>query len=484
MAAVSGYFGVHTRPPGSVTSEPEYEIINMDHVFESKEELVAPTSIVDVLSNSLLLRQIVPYISPSAVFALAATNKTINSVLYQSPDSFRFLDLSSVKSATFDCAPIDKGAINWRSQRMDEALTEDEFYSGPLRGIMSKLARRNILSNVTTMILDGLTVPADVIREIISEDRFNVRILSIREAKHLNERKLMQVLKYAVRPSRPEGTPKLKGLYVFGSMDPRPTPPEPVIGRRRSPTRYPDSPPQSVMNALGAQLGAEWNKKSQEALNSELCGITDKWYQPGRMFKKTLASDWAETLQACEGIIHFDAVLCRGPRHDPQNFVGIDPETIDQYNGYIAPSVATVALGTAGCTKCGSCPEGPAVFGQSPTHQLPLLAPPPLHASSIRAAQLPYTKDGTIPKLFVRCTECLKHRWCERCNKWWDESCYKPGNTRTELQNTEWLTQWQTLSAEGEGPAKEEIKVHMGLCVETCLVGELMDGAGEGGMWG
>jgi hypothetical protein len=486
MAVALGFFGVHTRPPGTVVYEPELEISKVDATFQFKEETIMPTSIVDVLSNSLLLRQIAPYISPAAVFALAATNKKINGILCQSPDTFRRLDLSSVKSATFDAAPLDKGAIAWRSQRMDESLTEDEFYSGPLRGIVSKLARRHVLGNVTTMILDGLTVPVDVIREIVSEDRFNVRILSVREAKNMNERKLMQVLKYAVRPSRPEGTPKLKGLYVFGAMDPRPAPPEPVFGRRRSPTRYPDSPPQSVMSVLGAQLGAEWNKKSQDALNAARCGTTDKWYQPGRMFKKTLIADWAETLQACEGIIHFDAVLCRGPRHDPQNFIGVSPESLDHHNNYIPPTVATVALGASGCAKCGSCPEGPAVFGQSPSHQLPLLAPPPMHASSVRAAQIPCTKDGTIPRLFARCTECLKHRWCERCHKWWDESCYKPGNTRTELQNTEWLTQWQTLSAEdgGEGQPKEEIKVHMGLCVESCLVGGLMDGAGEGGMWG
>jgi len=212
---------------------------------------------------------------------------------------------------------------------------------------------------------------------------------------------------------------------------------------------------------LGAQLGAEWNKKSQEALSTDLCGTEDKWYQPGRMFRRTPISDWAETLQACEGIIHFDAVLCRGPRHDAVNFIGMDPDAPqNHYNTYLPPTLATIALGQAGCAKCGSCPEGPAVFGQSPTHQLPLLSPPPLHSSSIRAAQYPHSKNGLMPKLFVRCAECLKHRWCERCNKWWDESCYKPGNTRTELQNTEWLQQWQMISAEGQmEQPKEDIKM-------------------------
>jgi hypothetical protein len=465
----SGYVGVCTQPPGllqPLNGSDEHKNITASIALHDS----MPTTLLDLLSNSIVLRQTAPYLPPSSLLKLATASKSFNSlVICQSHETFRYLDLSLVKAAAIDGSPIDSGGINWRSKRMDEALTEDEFYSGPLRGIMSRLARQNMLENVSTMILDGLSVPADVVREIIAEDRFNVRILSIREAKHLNERKLMQVLHYAVRPTRPAGTPKLKGLYVFGPMDPRPAPPEPTIGRRRSPTRYPGSSPSGVMSALGATLGAEWNKKSQEALSSDLCKTEDKWYQAsGRMVKRTPIPGWAETLQACEGIIQFDAVLCRGPRHDVQ------------HNLYIPPTIATVALGPDGCAKCGTSPEGPARFGQSPSHHLPLLAPPPLHASSIRAAQLPRSKDGSgPPALYVRCAECLKQRWCERCHKWWDESCYTPG-TRTTLQNLELLQNWQMAEHEHR---EDDIKVHMGLCVETCLVGEMMVGAGSGGMW-
>lgn len=444
-----------------------------------------PLTLVELLSNSLVLRQTAPYIPVSSLYALSQTSKSLRQAVASSPEATRYLDLSTIKMASLNTSPIDAGGISWRSQRMDEALTEDEFYSGPLRGIMSRMLRQNVLGNVSTMILDGLTVPAEIVREIIAEDKYNVRILSIREAKHLNERKLMQVLNYAVRPSRPTGTPKLRGLYVFGPMEARPGPIEPEIGRKRSPTRYPDSSPAGVMNALGAQLGAEWNKKSQEALNTELDGVEDKWYQKsGSMFKKTPLSDWAKTLKACEGIIHFDAVLCRGPRHDAQNYANQDPDVPpNPHNTFLHPALATIALGPHGCSKCKSSPEGPAAFGTSPSHHLPLLAPPPLHSSSIRAAQWPHTKEATAepPSLFVRCKDCLKHRWCERCGKWWDEACYMPHNTRTELQNHEFM-QWQVLSTE-ERP-KEDIKVHMGLCVDQCLVGELMHGAGGGGMWG
>lgn len=474
-------FGDCTRPPGLIASELT-NITKMENLSIAKSDKM-PTSLVDLLSNSLVMRETAPYLPVTAIHALLAVSKGLNATILQSPDTYRYLDLSPIKSATFDSSPIDAGGISWRSQRMDEALTEDEFYSGPLRGIMSKLLRLNVLSNVSTMVLDGLTVPTEIVREIISHDQYNVRVLSIREAKHLNERKLMQVLKYAVRPSRAYGTPKLRGLYVFGPMETRPGPPEPIIGRRRSPTRYPDSSPAGVMSALGAQLGAELNKQSQEALTADLSGVKDKWYQPtGKMFRKTLDEGWAETIKACEGLIHFDAVLCRGPRHNASNYAGQGSDAIpNPYNTFLAPQVAVVALGH-GCEKCKTCPEGPARFGASPSHHLPLLAPPPLHSSLIRTAQHPQTKIPTLepPPLFVRCAECLKHRWCERCGKWWDESCYMPV-VRTDTQTKE-LVQWQVLSTE-EAP-KDEIKVHMGLCIENCLVGEMMAGAGSGGMWG
>ncbi|KIW08258.1 hypothetical protein, variant [Verruconis gallopava] len=470
--AVAGSFGECTRPPGGNVMQPHIDL-SMAGTSQLTHPSKMPLTLLDLLSNSIIMRQTAPYIPVSSLYALSRASKSFRQVVACSPEATRYLDLSTIKVATFDISPIDSGGISWRSQRMDEALTEVDFYSGPLRGIMSRLLRQNVLGNVATMILDGLTVPAEFVGEIISEDKYNIRILSIREAKHLNERKLMQVLNYAVRPTRPPGTPKLKGLYVFGPMEARPGPLEPEIGRRRSPTRYPDSSPAGVMNALGAKLGAEWNKKSQEALNNELCGIEDRWYQKsGSMFKKTPLSDWATTLKACEGIIHFDAVLCRGPRHDPNNFTNQDPNSPpNPHNTFLLPAVATIALGPHGCSKCKSSPEGPAIFGKSPSYHLPLLAPPPMHSSSIRAAQWPHTKDSTAepPRLFVRCKECLKHRWCERCGKWWDEACYMPLNTRTELQNQEFM-QWQVLSTE-ERP-KEDIKVHMGLCVDHCLVGE------------
>ncbi|KAF1842386.1 uncharacterized protein K460DRAFT_370355 [Cucurbitaria berberidis CBS 394.84] len=436
-----------------------------------------PTSLADLLSNTLILRQTAPYLPVSSLRNLSRTSKALHHVIYQSPEAFRYLDLSPVKSAVVPIdGPLDVGGISWRTERMDEALSEDDFYSGPLRGIFSRLDKFKVLRNVHTLVLDGLSVTAELVKELLTEERYNVRILSIREVKHLNERKLQQYLRYAVRPSRRAGTPRVKGIYLFGPRDPTPLPASPT-------TKEPaTAASRGFMSSQGAQISAEWNQKSTEALNAALARVEDKWYQSsGKMTSKRPSPEWAEILQACEGIIAFDAVLCRGPRHDPSKAYvreGIADGHLHPAS-FLRPTIATVALGSAGCESCHSCPEGPAVFGYSATSQFPLLSPVPLHGSSVRAAQIPHTVDGSPPPaLYVRCEDCLKGRWCERCHKWWDEDCYAGSiiAQRTELQQTELTESLQTNGTSHLIP-KQTIKVH------NCLAEEMMKGSGSNGMW-
>lgn len=441
-----------------------------------------PTSLVHLLSNTLILHQTAPYLSVSSLCALSATSRALRYIIRQSPEAFRYLNLSSVKSAIvpFD-GPLDAGGIVWRAQRMDESLSEDEFYSGPLRGIFSRLDKQSLLRNVHTLVLDGLSVTAELVKDLLTEETYNVRLLSIREVKHLNERKLQQYLRYAVRPSRPKGTPRVKGIYLFGSRDPAPG--SPTI------SKPPLSVSRGIMSSQGAQIGVEWNHKSSDALSTALAHTEDKWYQSsGKMIAKRPSSEWAEILQTCEGIIAFDAVLCRGPRHDPSKAYMVESagHGTSHPASFLRPSIATVALGPSGCESCHTSSEGPAIYGCSPSSHFPLLSPVPLHGSSLRAAQTPQTLDGSkAPLLYVRCEDCLKGRWCERCNKWWDEDCYA-GSTvahRTELQQTELTEELQSNGTTRLIP-KQTIKVHMGLCVDHCLVNEMMAGAGSNGMWG
>ena len=430
-----------------------------------------PTSLADLLSNTLVLRQTAPYLPAVSLCALAKTSRALHVAIRQSPDTFRYLDLSPLKAAICPVdEPLDSGGINWRHERMDEALTEDDFYSGPLRGILSKLEQQHILRNVHTLLLDGLSVTAEFVKELLTEERYNVRLLSIREVKHLNERKLQQYLRYVVRPSRPAGTPRVKGIYLFG---PRESTQQPSSSTTKQSASH---AAKGYVSSQGAQIGADWNQKSSDALTAALSRTEDKWYQPsGRMMTKKPSAEWAEILQACDGLIAFDAVLCRGPRHNASR----THVSGDLHNGwsfsapYLRPSIATVALGPAGCEACQSCPEGSAVFRSSPRNQFPLLSPVPLHGSSVAAAQMPHTVGGSkFPSLFVRCEDCLKGRWCERCHRWWDEKCYAQSNIaqHTELQQTE-LIQAIEMGGGYHIISNRKTKVRMGLCVEHCLDG-------------
>jgi len=174
--------------------------------------------------------------------------------------------------------------------------------------------------------------------------------------------------------------------------------------------------------------------------------------------------DVSDLLQTCDGIIAFDAVLCRHHSTDLSNF---DP----------TPRIAVVRL--AGCQSCGSCPEGPALPGVAPESHLPLLSPPPLHSSSVKAAQTMNVQGATYAPLVVRCLNCLQNRWCERCNAWWCESCYVVERTK-KTAGSEGASTWPAPTAHEHS----KVRVHNGLCVSKCLINELLVGSGEGGMWG
>ncbi|OQO07896.1 hypothetical protein B0A48_06688 [Cryoendolithus antarcticus] len=215
-----------------------------------------PPTLLDLLSNSLVLGQVSPLLPVSALLFLSRTSKSVRQLIYSSREAWRYLDLSPLKSAQLDASPIDVGGVSWRAERMDEALSEDDFYAGPLRGIFSQMHSWRVLKWVQVLVLDGLSVPADLVREIVMEERFGVRILSVRGATHLNLSKLQQVLVYAVRPSRPETVLRFKALYVFGSKDdPKQLPPSIDLLNGGG-----------VTASQGAQIGAHWNSRSAEAL--------------------------------------------------------------------------------------------------------------------------------------------------------------------------------------------------------------------------
>jgi hypothetical protein len=273
-----------------------------------------------------------------------------------------------------------------------------------------------------------------------------------------------------VRPSRPAGAPKLKALYFFGPKDATAT-----SGIYHKPNLM--SGYGGVIYSRGAQIGAEWNQKSGETLAEEMVRGGDKWYSTtGRVLAKAPSADWDSTILACQGIISFDAVLCHGPRHSP--LLSSSESSGPWYQKakyYLAPKVATHSI--TACYGCGRAPEGISKFGSSPLERFPLLAPPPLHASTTKAAKTPFMASGS--RLLLRCLDCLRNRFCESCHKWWCEDCYEiPEHCHGAGSPHQWEAAGGTLG----GHPEKNVKVHMGLCVEHCLVAE--SGAGSNGMWG
>lgn len=323
------------------------------------------------------------------------------------------------------------------------------FYAGPLRGLVSTLQRRNILQDVQTLVLDGLSVTADFCHDIINDPKFNVRLLSIRDVKNLNHGKLRGALQYACRPSR-ETNPRLKGLYLFGPKD--------------SVTVLPA--------ASHASVGSEWNQRSLGALTETLQSSGDAWWDvKGRQLKRPIPSEWANCLLACSGVIAFDALLCQGPRHRNSHAAGHANVFADH-----GPAVATYALG--GCQGCGKAPEGMVTPSSHAATDLPLLAPPPIMSSSLRAATAPSSATASF---VARCADCISERYCHCCNKWWCEACYQlPGQgpqhepavvIMDEGDNMNQLEEYMVL--EDMAP---KIKVHTQMCGECTALARVPPG--------
>ncbi|RPA97827.1 hypothetical protein L873DRAFT_1089998 [Choiromyces venosus 120613-1] len=113
-----------------------------------------------------------------------------------------------------------------------------------------------------------------------------------------------------------------------------------------------------------------------------------------------LSNEWALAISNCKDIC-FDTRVCRGSKHQ-----------IDE-DDYIEPRISEIKL-EGGCSGCGLNP---------PSQGLPnvLVAPAPLHSSTIKAACKGV--DGNPIADALRCELCVRERWCGGCGKWWCESC-------------------------------------------------------------
>jgi hypothetical protein len=427
-----------------------------------------PTTLLDIFSNTVVLTQLIPYVPLASIFALQQTSTSFRELINTNPDVFRYLDISQCRGPYVPWIPrIDVGANSFRAERIDENLTEDEFLSGPLRGVLSKLRRTFILGKVQSLVLDGLaSVTSDLLHEIVTTPEYNVRLLSIRRCVNVNENKLQQLLSFICRPSRPEGTPRLQGLYFF--TDPiRHVASKQTVG---------------ITTAEGAQLGAAPLEKVTTAI------LNDYWYSTaGQLIVRghKCSTPWEQTLDICKGIIWFDAVLCT---HMHADMAAVAPKDSPEFS-----AMATMALGPDGCAGCGRAPNDAPVWGESDFKEFPLLWPPPHSGKLVDALRPPprFSAEGKPQpqRLIVSCSWCMDNRHCDSCHKWWCPDCYDPKRNRSaqkldEIREAGVDDYLAGHSLSLSQSIDQSIKVFNGLCVETCLMGEWMFGAGEGGMWG
>ena len=289
-------------------------------------------SLLNILNNELILRQLSPYLGVVALLAVAASSKSLRSLVFETPQVFQYLDLSSNTQ---------------QLEAYETAVGEDACYSKPLDQALSAMKMRSLLSSVRTLVLDGLNVPSNVLMDLLLNQAYQIRFLSLREVGMLSDDKLQRILRYVIRPSRPRprDSPKLKGLYYFQGRART----NPLSEYSSVPALTPER--EGITTRLGARLGAGSYISSMTKAVNDL--YDHSIYASHGVYAKPLntepTDEWASVLSACRGIVAFDMVLCP---HDSTKLSAVDP----------TPKIATIRL--SGCEDCGSCPEGPAYPGK------------------------------------------------------------------------------------------------------------------------
>lgn len=83
-------------------------------------------TLLQILSNPLILHHTIQYLPISSLLALGAASKPLQGIVHRTPNIFRYLDLSRVKAVQFEIPQIDHGGEVWRNVQLDENVTEDE----------------------------------------------------------------------------------------------------------------------------------------------------------------------------------------------------------------------------------------------------------------------------------------------------------------------------------------------------------------------
>lgn len=386
-------------------------------------DCIEEPGLLTLLHNSLILSRVAPNLPTASIIALASTSRSLRTLVYRYYPgvTFRYVDFGincnyielSKPPTPWHCVCLRENEKDWRKigyhheHQFSEINSINHCWVELITRAFYRFGLKNVFSFVTTLILDGLVDVDEVLNKILFEDSYNIRILSIRGI-HTDSWTIAWIIRDLINPSlmsSHQSRRKLKALYYFTPLEGQLC----KVFTGGSAERQPDPNSKNFAATASAPLGILAWTFHQDCLDER---AQDKFNE-----------EWALLLIKCRRLIAFDAIVCyHGPRST------------------LPPRLANIALGPEGCQNCHSAPEEPFIFDYTPQHELPLLLPVPLYASTVKAAQSlgPYENK----KFYARCTACMKDRRCEMCNAWWCENCYKaPG-----------------------------VKVHNGLCVQRCPV--------------
>lgn len=126
---------------------------NVDDGRNARDTSHKTSTLLSLLSNHLVLQHTAPNLTARDRLALGATNSDFRHLVRQSPGVFRHLDLSAVKTAQFDLAPIDVGGEVWRNVQVDENVTEDEYVTPLTPGNLLSTTQGNAANLATQLLL-------------------------------------------------------------------------------------------------------------------------------------------------------------------------------------------------------------------------------------------------------------------------------------------------------------------------------------------
>lgn len=271
------------------------------------------------------------------------------------------------------------------------------------------LQKPHILSNIRTLILDGLpSITASFLEALFESGdhpksvnpSHRIQILSIRACPKIEDMALaMSTLRTQRWPS------SLKGIYYFS--DPEMDFTTPAAG--------------GADVFVTPKMGRTLSSAKRRSWNPSKGG----W--------------WVETMKLLRGKVAFDAEVCRGRAH-----FQYDDETGEWIEK--DPVVASMRL-TKGCAGCGAHPETEdyhhhigqtwgSGYGDGDSSEV-VFPPAPVYSSTLASAKSDKHLRRGGGRVTLRCTECLGKRYCRGCGKWWCTPCAEQPIQR---QNTEQLS--------------------------------------------